>query len=179
MDLQDFSGDMLYFDEASLPRVNALLQEAAARYGAGNAERPLLEAFRLAPEDLSVLVGLYRFYYYQHRYLDAVSVARHAMRVVAPRIDFPEDWQDIGFSDLAGGVMKSIGLVRFYLLALKGSGYLNLRLARFEEGLAMLRKVVELDEADRLGARLLLDVLADHTAEVVSFPVNQKLEVRP
>ena len=90
MDLQDFKSDMLYFDEPLSPTVDNLLRRAAESYGTGNAERLLLEAFQLARENLSVLVGLYRFYYYQHRYSMAIEVAHHVMSVVAPRIDFPQ-----------------------------------------------------------------------------------------
>ncbi len=171
MDLQDFNSDMLYFDEPLSPAVDNLLRTAAENYGTGNAERLLLEAFQLGRENLSVLVGLYRFYYYQHRYGMAIEVAHHVMAVVAPRIDFPQRWQDITMTSIANGVLNSIGLVRFYLFALKAAGYLNLRVGQFEEGTAMLRKVVEVDTADRLGARLLLEVLQSHTADVV--PITQ------
>lgn len=169
MDLQDFNGEMLYFDEPEPPRVTELLLAASQNYGAGDAERFLLEAYALAPQNLTVLVGLYRFYYYQHRYADALGIAHVAMQTVAPKIDFAMDWRDLDMNMLGCGVLKSMGLVRFYLLALKGAGYLNLRLGEFESGLSMLRKVKTLDEADRLGAKLLLDILADHTADVLPF----------
>ena len=67
---------------------------------------------------------------------------------------------------------------RFHLLALKGAGYLSLRLGRFEQGKAMLAKVVELDADDRLGARLLLGVLAEHDAEILPFPTAATAERR-
>jgi tetratricopeptide (TPR) repeat protein len=169
MDLQDFNGEMLYFDEPEPPRVAELLLAASQHYGLGDAEKFLLEAYALAPQNLTVLVGMYRFYYYQHRYADANNIAHAAMSAVATKIDFPADWCELDMNKLGGGVLKSMGLVRFYLLALKGAGYLNLRLGNFEMGLRMLRKVRELDEADRLGAKLLLDVLAGHTAEVISI----------
>lgn len=183
MDLQDFKSDMLYFDEPLSPTVDNLLRRAAESYGTGNAERLLLEAFQLARENLSVLVGLYRFYYYQHRYSMAIEVAHHVMSVVAPRIDFPQHWREITMNNVANGVMNSIGMVRFYLFALKAAGYMNLRIGQFEEGTAMLRKVVEMDTADRLGARLLLEVLGAHTAEVIPFSNHKmglmKMEARP
>ena len=169
MDLQDFNGEMLYFDEPEPPRVAELMLAASHNYGRGEAEGFLLEAYALAPRNLTVLVGLYRFYYYQHRYADALGIAHVAMQTVAPKIDFPDEWQALDMNTLGCGVLKSMGLVRFYLLALKGAGYLSLRLGEFEAGLRMLRKVRELDEADRLGAKLLLDVLADHTADVISL----------
>jgi hypothetical protein len=169
MDLQDFSGEMLYFDQPEPQRVTELLTAASQNYGLGQAEGFLLEAYALAPTNLSVLVGLYRFYYYQHCYADALAIAHVAMAAVAPQIEFPEHWSELDMNALGLGVLHSMGLVRFYLLALKGAGYLNLRLGQFESGLRMLRKVRELDEADRLGTKVLLDVLAEHNADVISL----------
>ncbi len=51
-------------------------------------------------------------------------------------------------------------LARFFLFTLKGYAYLNMRLGNLAEGEAALRKLLELDPSDRIGARVLLDVLA-------------------
>lgn len=179
MDLQDFDSAHLYFDEPLAPEVAARLAAAAEQYAEGGAEQPLLEAQALAPDDLTVLVGLYRFYYYQHRYEDALQIALRALEVVGPRLLLPASWSEIDADHLAVAAGRGIGLLRFYLLALKGAGYLSLRLGRFEQGKAMLVKVVELDTDNRLGARLLLDVLAEHSAEILIFPTAANAEIRP
>jgi predicted TPR repeat methyltransferase len=54
--------------------------------------------------------------------------------------------------------MRSIGLLRFYFLALKGAGYLCLRMEDRDAAIERLQKVVELDPHDRLGASLLLNM---------------------
>ncbi len=172
MDLQNFTNDMLYFDEPLSPVLENLLQQAAEQYGP-EAEDLLMEAFELAPENLSVLVGLYRYYYYQHRYHDAVYIAHRVMKVVGRQLEFPERWQDIAMSHVINGTNQSFGLVRFYLFALKAAGYINLRLGQFGEGKSMITKVVALDTADRLGARLLLDILGAHNAEVIPFTAKR------
>ena len=177
MDLQDFNGDGLYFDEPQSAVVDSLLAAAAEQYAEGAAEPPLLAAQALAPDNLSVLVGLYRFYYYQHRYQDALQIAEQVMAVVGPRLELPADWRHIDQDALLVAAARGIGLLRFHLLALKGAGYLSLRLGRFEQGKAMLVKVVELDADNRLGARLLLDVLAANNAEIVTFPTAATAEI--
>jgi hypothetical protein len=48
--------------------------------------------------------------------------------------------------------------MRFYLMALKGAGYLLLRSGDIRAGLARLEKVTELDTDDRLGVRALVQV---------------------
>jgi len=159
MDLQDFEGQKLYFDDEVPSDVEQLIQSASEQYSKGGAEICLDKAYALAPTNLTVLVALYRFYYYQYRYQDALRIAYESMAAVAGEIDFPAHWRELNFSDLANGVLHSFTIVRFYLLALKGAGYLNLRMGDIQEGVAMLNKVIELDSNDRLGARVLLQAM--------------------
>lgn len=177
MDLQDFDSSALYFDEVLPVGVARLLTRAAQHYPHAVAEAALLKAWQQAPDNLSVLVGLYRFYYYQRRYQDALGIAARVMSCVAPQLGLPALWRDIRTQHLAGAARNGIALLRFYLLALKGAGYLCLRLDLFEQGKAMLAKVVELDEENRLGAQLLLDVLAANDAKVLPFPTRISMEV--
>ncbi|MFV8818360.1 hypothetical protein [Haliea sp. E17] len=156
MDLQDFDAQGLYFEKPMSAEVENLLATASDAYAEGRAEPLLLQAFLLAPQNLTVLVAMYRFYYYQHRYRDAIDVAHRAMAAVAPDIYFPDEWAEINATNLANGVAQSFTLVRFYLLALKGAAYLHLRLGEIESGVRMLNKVMELDVKDRLGAGALL-----------------------
>ncbi|TNE76746.1 MAG: hypothetical protein EP334_07870 [Gammaproteobacteria bacterium] len=156
MDLQDFESQVMYFDLEASQEVDHLLRLGAERYAEGEAEGCLLQAYALAPNNLTVLVALYRFYYYQHRYQDALMIADRAMETVAPIVGFPASWVDVDFADLAAGLLESFTMVRFYLLALKGAAYLNFRLGNVAEGVRMLNKVIELDSNDRLGAKALL-----------------------
>ena len=158
MDLMDFEGENLYFEESVLPEVEALIQTAGALYAEGEAEKPLLEALRLAPESLNVLVALYRFYYYQHRLEHALGVAGQALSVTARRLGIPLDWKLLGAEHISQGGSASLALVRFHLLSLKAEAFLLLRLGRRDEGRAILTKLLELDTNNRLGAKQLLKV---------------------
>ncbi len=170
VDLLDFTAEDLYFDEASGPEVARLLEAAADAYGTPAAEQLLLRAYFKAPDDLSVLVGLYRFYYYQHRYPDALDVADRALRVVAERLGLVPDWRDLGAADLAQGVQRSMTLFRFYLYALKGAGYLKLRMGEPGEALARLEVIANLDPEDRIGVKPLIDLAHAALAEVAAAP---------
>lgn len=160
MDLLDFAAEGLYFDENASPQVTRLLEQAAEHYGTPQAEQALLRAFAQGPENLSVLVGLYRFYYYQHRYEEALEVAERAMRVVALRLGIREHWQDLDQDDLAQGALSSMTLLRFYLYALKGAAYLELRLGRAASARQRLQVIAAVDHADRIGVAPLIE-LAD------------------
>lgn len=165
MDLHDFDSAALYFDEPCPPVVAALLAEAAEGYAAGAGEAPLLRAYFLAPEQLAVLVGLYRFYFYQHRHADADIVAVRAMNVSGARLELPTDWSDVGERALAGAASRSIGLLRFWMLALKARALLALRDGRLEAGRRMLARLVELDQRDRLGVKALYDISMQSQSE--------------
>ena len=177
MDLQDFEGQDMYFNSELPPKVVELIEQAAELYGEGEAEKPLLRAFFLAPEHLTVHVALYRFYYYQHRYQDALFIADKAMAVVREELKLPADWRELEKGHLGVASMQSMGMLRFYLLALKGAGYLNLRLGNIDAAIEILSKLVALDEKNRLGAEMLLSIakervidnIADESENVVRF----------
>jgi hypothetical protein len=158
MDLLDFEAQALYFDEEPDPEVMALIETAAQSYGSGAAERALLRAFFLAPKDLTVLVALYRYYYYQHCYADAFLVAERAMDVASERLKLRVGWRQLDQRALGAGVLTSMTLVRFYLMALKGTGFLQLRMGEIAAGLERLEKVQEVDVGDRMGVRELVEI---------------------
>lgn len=164
MDLLDFDQPSLYYDEPLPEGVDGLIVEAGRCYGEEGAEASLLRAYFLAPEALVVLVALYRYYFYQHRLEDALIVADRAMALVARRLELPADWRRINLDHVGSAVLRSMGLLRFYLHVLKAAGYINLRLERIQTGRAMLEKLTELDTHDRMGAKVLLDVVTQAVA---------------
>ena len=161
MDLLDFQTDGLYFDEPLKGESKRCLDLAAESYGKRLAEESLMRAYFLEPEHPMVLVALYRYFYYQHRLEDALLVAERVLQVFAKRLGLPENWRELTEVGVGSGVMVSMTLIRFYLLALKGAGCLELRLGEYESALARLQKVVELDSNDRLGAHGVLEMACD------------------
>lgn len=159
MDLSKFEPDELYFDTPLPEGVSELLSGAARRYGEPAAETLLLRAYLMAPDNLTVLVALYRYYFFRHRLEDTLLVAGRALDSSARLLGFPEDWRLLTRGHVGHGAHRSIGLVRFHLLALKAAGLVNLRLGRRETARQMLLKVAEMDDSDRLGAKSLLNVV--------------------
>jgi len=161
MDLLDFEGENLYFEESLPAEVEDLIQTAGGLYAEGEAETPLLEALRLAPESLNVLVAVYRFYYYQHRLEDALKVAAQALAITARRLNIPLDWKLLSEEHVKVGP-AAMALLRFHLLTLKAEAFLLLRLRRTQESAAILTKLVGLDQKNRLGVQQLLDLAEDN-----------------
>jgi tetratricopeptide (TPR) repeat protein len=159
MDLHDFNKGKMYFDEDLAAEAGLLLEMAASSYALASTEPFLLKAYFLEPKSLTVIVAIYRYYFYEHKHKDALKAAHRAMEVAAEKIELTECWQKLNIKILGYSAMRSMETVRFYLLALKGAGYLNLRLGEYDEGISMLEKVAELDSEDRLGAKALLETI--------------------
>ena len=122
------------------------------------AERHLQEAQALAPGHAAVLIGLYRFYFYKGRLADALDVAKLCLQKAARENKLAADWRDVAASDAVFSRYDDM-LPRFYLFTLKGYAYLQMRLGNLEEGRAAVLKLLELDPSDKIGARVLLDVV--------------------
>lgn len=159
MDLLDFSDCKLYFEEPLPAEAERLIAQAASEYGKATAEMALLRAHLLAPENLTVLVGLYRYYFYQHRLEDALIVAERAMQLSGRHLGLPPDWNQLDETRLGSAAANSFGLLRFYLLALKAASVVLLRLGKIAASRARLIKLAGLDSRDQLGAGKLLEVV--------------------
>ncbi|MCB1755885.1 MAG: hypothetical protein KDJ38_10205 [Gammaproteobacteria bacterium] len=154
----DFDVHGLYFEEPLCEEAAACLECAAQNYGDPAAEQALYRAYFITPRHPMVLVALYRFFYYQQRLPDALLVAERVLTIYAEQLELPADWRQLSDVRLPEDNSNYMTGLRFYLLALKGSAYLQLRMGDYEPAILRLKKVLELDEKDRLGARILIDV---------------------
>ena len=122
------------------------------------AETHLHHAAALAPDHAAVLIAYYRFYFYKNRLTEALAMARACIAKAMRENLLGDDWrtvrpEDANFSDWGALVP------RFFLFSLKGYAYLQMRLGNLAEGRDAVVKLLELDTTDKIGARVLLDVL--------------------
>lgn len=122
------------------------------------AERHLHEAQSIAPGHAAVLIGLYRFYFYKGRLSEALEIAEICLAKASRENNIPVNWRDVRPEDAAFGYYEA-AWPRFFLFVLKGYAYLQMRLGDLEEGAAAVAKLLDLDPTDKIGARVLLDVL--------------------
>lgn len=177
MDLLDFSDCKLYFEDALPAEAERLIAEAAEDYGNPGAEMSLLRALLIAPEHLTVLVSLYRYYFYEHRLDDVLVVAGHAKRIAARHLGIPSDWRQIDEAQLGTAAAISFGLLRFYLLALKAESVVLLRLGRITESRDRLTRLAALDSRDHLGAAKLLEVVDQFQSDDAAPAENPSLNL--
>ncbi len=172
MDLLDLDNEAMYF-EAPLPTgVQQLLDESGEQYrsraldgsaddeleraSVDSAEWALLRAHLKAPEHLSVIVALYRFFYYRHRYAEAVMMADRAILLSSRQLGLTEDWRQLGQIELKQAAERSMASTRFLLLALKGAAWLLLRQNQPQAAIERLAPVRAFDQGNQLGTAELL-----------------------
>ena len=166
MDFLDFDGRDLYFDTPTSNEVEKLIHKASLAYPDKKAEFYLLRCYFYEPENLSVHVALYRYYYYQHDYQSAMKVAERTLEVSGKTLDYMGTWKDLNQDRLGGGVLVSMGLTRYYLLGLKASAYLLMRLGDLEGAIERLEKVKEMDPADKFGVQELIDIAKTRLSDI-------------
>lgn len=165
MDLLDIDNEALYCDQPLGPETEHCLSVAALHYGRAAAETALMRAYFLEPRHLMVLVALYRFFFYQQRYQEALMVAERTLDETGRQLYLSGSWRTLNLVDLGAAVQVSMTLTRFYLAALKGAAYLELRLGEYRQALARLTKVAELDPADRTGVVSLIELAREACRE--------------
>jgi hypothetical protein len=149
---------------SALPDLPALLAGAApARSDPEAAETAIRAALAAAPNDLDVRLAAYRFYFYAHRYAEALPQADIILREAARRLNIAGDWRQVRPAEADFGALDP--LPGLWLQALVAIGYGQLRLGEMAAGRAALDKAMALDPADRFGAGRLLAVLAQADAD--------------
>lgn len=135
------------------------LERAALNYHLTDvAETHLLAAARIAPDHAAVLIAYYRFYFYKGRLFEALQISRTCIAKAMRENVLGDDWRSVRPDDAPFGEWDAL-VPRFFLFSLKGYAYLNMRIGQFGEGRLAAEKLLELDPRDRIGARVLLDVL--------------------
>lgn len=155
---QDFLASIV-LGEGLPEEVERLLHAAALSYDQDEvAHKYLVEARALAPTHPATLIGLYRFYFYKGRLRECLGVAESCLTRAAIDNSLPLDWRQVTPQDAAFGDFDAIA-PRFFMFSLKGYAYLSMRLGDFEESAEAIDKLLELDPADKIGAKVLLGVL--------------------
>jgi tetratricopeptide (TPR) repeat protein len=154
----EFSAALL--GEGLPPEAERHLRLAAENYRFGDvAEAHLLDAQTAAPGHAAVLIGLYRFYFYQGQLAQTLEIAQQCLGKAAREMGLPGDWREVRPGMARFDAYEEMA-PRFFLFSLKGYAYLRMRLGDMDEGRHALQKLLELDSSDKIGAQVLLDVIA-------------------
>ncbi len=140
------------------PPVGALIARAGLLHQQPQEALALLEqAQAAAPRHPAPLIALYRFYFYGHQLEKARAVGEDALAIARTALG-----PDFGDEPPPAQATRHDAAVRFYLFALKGLAYLNIRLGAMDEAYDLLKELRRLDPDDHVGGAVLLHVLLRH-----------------
>ena len=150
------------FTDAQTHDALALLHGArAARTDPVGSEDAVKRALDLAPDDFTIRLAAYKFYFYNHRLGEALPHAEIILNLLARRLNIAQDWAAVVPEDAAFDELDEAPSL--YLQALLAWGYCKARLGAFEHGARAIAKVAELNPRDRFGAHRLLVVIENGT----------------
>lgn len=137
--------------------VGAYLEQLAHHYGrTEKAEKILEEALKKYPEDLDLLSAAYRFYFYKHRYAEALGAVERVLELTRSSLALPEEReQRLSFIQRDPENPE----VRFFVNATAATGYLLAREGRREEAEPLLRFVKDAGLPQDFGAGMVLDLM--------------------
>ncbi len=121
-----------------------------------SAEDLLLTAREQLPQQLEVLVALYKLYAYSNRFDDALQVIDETLALASQQAGFAADWRQLDENSAAWNPAR--GALRTYLYSLKATGFVRLRRGDLNEAWTVLLKLQQLDPMDQVGGSVVRDM---------------------
>ncbi|MGF1480518.1 MAG: hypothetical protein ACFB4I_13675 [Cyanophyceae cyanobacterium] len=145
------------------PEVKQLLLLASENWEyTGLAEDYVKEALLRAGNNLDVLVGAYRFFFYKHQPAVALSIVQQVLQLIAIKENLPVEWSQLR-SLLQS--RKQDPQIRLYLNAYAASGLVLAQLGKIEQAKLVTQRVKELDDSREFCATTVFEVLTQSPDE--------------
>lgn len=139
------------------PEIKQLLLLAGENWQyTGLAEKYIREALSKAGNNLDVLVGAYRFFFYKHKPAIALSIARQVLVAIANQENLPSKWLELKPILLS---RKQEPKIRLYLNAYAATGLILAQLGRLEEAKEISERVREIDDSSQFCANTVFEIL--------------------
>lgn len=139
------------------PEINAHLQEAAARISTREQSLASLNVARkAAPDQLEVLLALYKFHFYQGDIEKARDYVYQGLIKASRQGGFSYDWESL--TPESANWQAPRGPARFFLYSLKALAFIRLRENAPSEAQEILDTLARLDPEDQVGAGVIRDL---------------------
>lgn len=120
------------------------------------AEQLLLKARLALPQQMEILIALYKLYAYSNRFAESLEIINEVLRLTAAAVGFNRDWRSLDSGSAQWYPAR--GSVRQYLYSLKATGFVSLRSGDIDTAFAVLSKLSELDPQDQVGGSVVLEM---------------------
>ncbi len=145
------------------PEIKQLLFQASENWEyTGLAEKYIREALSKAGNNLDVLVGAYRFFFYKHKPAIALSIAQQVLQTISNQEALPREWSQL---QPILSSRKQEPDIRLYLNAYAATGLILAQLGRLEEAKDISQQVKQIDDSSQFCATTVLEVLTKASDE--------------
>lgn len=159
MNTHYFVPDEVHFGFELAPVINASLQRAAMMVASKKeALKALLEANNSAPDQLEVLIALYKFYFYQGEIEQAEDLVFQTLIKASLQGGFSHKWETLTTECADWNSLR--GPERIYLYSLKALAFIRLRQEDLRNTEAILDVLEQLDPNDQVGAEVIRSLLS-------------------
>ena len=139
------------------PEIKQLLLLASENWEyTGLAEKYIREALFKAGNNLDVLVGAYRFFFYKHQPAAALSIAQQVLQLIATRENLPIEWSQLKPILIT---RKQEPNIRLYLNAYAAKGLILAQLGKIESAKAISERVREIDDSREFCSTTVFEVI--------------------
>lgn len=158
MQLRDLFDEMPVSNGAAVPMaLQKLLRENLnVAEDWQQAESLLLRAREELPQQVEILIALYKLYAYSNRFDESLAVIDEALTISAESEGFVADWRKLHQGSARWH--PATGKTRYYLYSLKATGFVCLRKGEIERALEVLTKLLELDPQDQVGGSVVYEI---------------------
>jgi hypothetical protein len=140
------------------PEADAHLQRAAALVTTREASlQALNDARQAAPDQLEVLVAMFKFHFYQGETEKAEALVLEALAKASWQGGFSHDWNTLAAESADWSDPRGPG--RLFLYSLKALAFIRLRQCANAEAASILDTMQRLDPTDQVGADVIRDLL--------------------
>lgn len=139
------------------PEIKQLLLLASENWeNTALAEQYIKEALFKAKDNLDVLVGAYRFFFYKHQPTTALSIAQQVLKTIATQENLPTEWSQLKTILLARQQEPNM---RLYLNAYAATGLILAQLGKIESAKLVSTRVKEIDRNRESCATTVFEVI--------------------
>lgn len=115
------------------------------------------DALAKAEDNIDVLVGAYRYFFYKSNPTMALSIARKVLNKIKKEENLPDNWEELKPILIKG--RNSSDALRMYLNAYASTGFLLAKLGKLDEAKEVTERVKEIDEKRESCATTVFEVL--------------------
>ena len=115
------------------------------------------DALAIAEDNIDVLVGAYRYFFYKSNPTMALTIAQKVLNKIQKAENLPENWEEL--KPILINRKDDSDTIRMYINAYAATGFVLAKLGKLEEAKEVTERVKEIDEKRESCATTVFEVL--------------------